>query len=75
MCRREMKRLDLHFHLSLTFCHKYAVCQISYARREGARQGAPPQLLHRAAAPRAEAPRAVLEQAERPSMYQTTQMV
>lgn len=70
-----MKRLDLHFHLSLTFCHKYAVCQISYARREGARQGAPPQLLHRAAAPRAEAPQAVLEQAEHPSIYQTTQMV
>lgn len=35
MWRGEMKRLDLPLHLSLTFCHKYAVCQISYARKEG----------------------------------------
>lgn len=35
MWRREMKRLDLHLHLSLTFCQKYAVCQISYARKLG----------------------------------------
>lgn len=25
-----MKRLVPHLHLRLTFCHKYAVCQISY---------------------------------------------
>jgi len=50
-----MNRLDLHLHLSLTFCHKYAVCQISYARKERKHQQALPQLLHGATAPRAKA--------------------
>lgn len=57
MWRREMKRLDLHLHLSLTFCHKYAVCQISYARKEKEHQEALPQLLHGATPSRAKASR------------------